>query len=40
MKKIKLLTLSKKYKKEIDNTEKPIKKSEYRVQLLKKIEEL
>ncbi len=40
MKKIKLLTLSKKYKKEIDNTEKPIKKSEYRVQVLKKIEEL
>ena len=40
MKKIKLLTLSKKYKKEIANTEKPIQKSEYRVQVLKKIEEL
>lgn len=40
MKKIKLLTLSKKYKKEIANTEKTIQKSEYRVQVLKKIEEL
>lgn len=40
MKKIKLLTLSKKYKKEIDNTEKTMQKSEYRVQILKKIEEL